>query len=227
MPLTAAFSRSACAIVFPPPWTINAERCGATCARKGNAFDGFRYCPAQCAAGRRQARSTHDRHRREGRPHRCHRTAARQREGRGAGPRPAGLLGLRRDPHPSRQVVHPRALRAHDQAQPAPRDGARVGGEAHLHGRGRDRARLGHDREVHRPRRDAHAHPCRSRSQGRPARLRRREGADRQVQMGDRPRDLRHAAGGPDQQSRHRRADDRGFEERRNGGWRCAQLRQR
>ena len=87
------------------------------------------------------------------------RDARRQREGRGAGQRPAGLLGLRRDPHPSRQVLHPRPLRAHHQAQPAPRDGARVGGEAHLHGRGRDRARLGDHREMHQPRRHAHAPP--------------------------------------------------------------------
>ena len=84
-----------------------------------------------------------------------------------------------------------------------------------------------HHREMHQPRRHAHAHPCRGRSQGRPARLRRREGADRQVQVGDRPRDLRHAAGGPDQQSRHRRADGRGAEERRDGRRRGAQLRHR
>ena len=67
----------------------------------------------------------------------------------------------------------------------------------------------------------------RGRSQGRPARLRGREGADRQVQVGDRPRDLRHAAGRPDQQSRHRRADDRRAEERRHRRRRGAQLRQR
>ena len=64
-------------------------------------------------------------------------------------------------------------------------------------------------------RHDAHAHARRGRSRHRPARARRRAAADRGVRLGDRSRDLRLPAGRPAQQSRHRRADGRGPEERR------------
>ena len=114
-----------------------------------------------------------------------------------------------------------------DQALSASRHGAGLGRQAQLHGRGRHRARSGHDREVHRPRRHPHAHPCRGRSQGRAARARRRQGADRPLPLGDRPRNLRHAAGGPDQQSRHRRADGRSPQGGRHRGRCSAQLRHR
>ena len=80
---------------------------------------------------------------------------------------------------------------------------------------------------MHQPRRDPHAPSLRGRPEDRPARFRGREGLGRQVQVGNRHRALRHAAGGPDQQSRHRRTDGRRPEERRAGGRRRPQLRQR
>ena len=83
------------------------------------------------------------------------------------------------------------------------------GGEEDLHGRGRSRAREGNAGELHQAWRDAHAHACRGRPRRRHARLRRRAGAGRRIQMGDRHRALRVSAGGPHQQSRHRRAAGR------------------
>ena len=53
------------------------------------------------------------------------------------------------------------------------------------------------------------------------------QGPDRPLSLGDRPRDLRHAAGGTDQQSRHRRAHGRRAEERRDRRRRGAELRHR
>ena len=94
---------------------------------------------------------------------------------------------------------------------------AREGGQEDLHGRGRSRPRARDAGELHQARRDAHAHACRGRSRRRHARLRGRAGAGRRIQMGDRHRAVRVSAGGPDQQSRHRRAAGRRPEARRQG----------
>ena len=132
-----------------------------------------------------QAGSADRRYRREGRAHRRHRLGARRRrQGAGAGGRPAGLLGLRRNAHPSRQVLHPGPLRPRTEALPASGDGAGLGREAHLHGRGRDRTRRRHHREVHLHGATRMRHPCRGRSQGRAARPGRREGPDRPLYAG-------------------------------------------
>ena len=127
--------------------------------------------------------------------------------------RPARVARLRRDPHPPRQVVHPRPLQGREGR---PRRGDRRGRRA--------------EEDVHRRRTSTPAPSARSRKAilngtthmrthlevdpgiG----LRGLEGvlpADRRVQVGDRPRDLRLPAGGPAQQSRHRRADGRGAED--------------
>src|SRR5260370_623322 len=93
--------------------------------RNGGDGDGFRSRSARRTAPREQAGPADHRHRRQGWPHRRHRTQARwQRKARDEGRRPARLRRLRRHTHPSRQVVHPGALRAHKEAQPSPRDGA-------------------------------------------------------------------------------------------------------
>ncbi len=93
-----------------------------TAKRAGN---GFRPCATRRAPSRQQAGSAGGRHRREGRPHRRHRLRAfRHRQGAGASRQPAGLLGLRRDAYPSRQVLHPRTLRPREEALSAPGDGA-------------------------------------------------------------------------------------------------------
>ena len=55
--------------------------------------------------------------------------------------RPARRAGLRRDPHPSRQVLHPRPLRRRDEALAGSADRAGRDGEARLHRRGCRRAR--------------------------------------------------------------------------------------
>ena len=132
-----------------------------------------------------------------------------------------------RDPHPSRQVVHPRPLRRRRPSGPAPRHGAGVGRQARFYGRGRHRPRRGHHREVHphgATRMRTHVEVDIPRSG---CAARRREGADRPLPLGDRSGDLRHAAGGLDQQSRHRRADGGRAEDRRHRGRRRAQLRHR
>ena len=92
-----------------------------------------------------------------------------------------------------------------------PGGGDRRGRQAEeaVHGRGRLRQRQGHAGEGDPQRHDAHAHAAGGRSRHRPARARRRAAADRGVQVGDRPGDLHLPAGGPAQQSRHRRADGR------------------
>ena len=87
--------------------------------------------------------------------------------------------------------------------------------EEGVHAGGRLQPRQAHAGERHPQRHHAHAHAARGRSRHRPARPRRRAAADRRIQMGDRHRDLHLPAGGPAQQSRHRRADGRGAEERR------------
>ena len=87
--------------------------------------------------------------------------------------------------------------------------------------RARDAGRL------HQARHDAHAHACRGRPADRAARVRGRAGAGRRIQVGDRHRALRDAAGGPHQQSGHRRADGRKPEARREGRRRSAELRHR
>ena len=81
-----------------------------------------------------------DRHRHRRGPHRRDRARARRRRARHRPRRPAGHAGLHRDPHPSRQVLHPRPLQGREGR---PRGGDRRGrqGEEGVHARGRLRAR--------------------------------------------------------------------------------------
>ena len=91
---------------------------------------------------------------------------------------------------------------------------------------GRLRARQAHAGESDPQRHHAYAHASRGRSRHRAARARRRAAAGRGIHMGDRPRDLHLPAGGPAQQSGHRRADGRGARARRPRGRRRALHRQ-
>ena len=109
------------------------------------------------------------------------------------------------DPHPSRQVAHPRALQG-----PARRPGGgdRGGGQAEeaVYGGRRlraakvtlEKAILNGTRTCARSWRSIPASASRGRGRAAP---------DRGVQVGDRPGDLHLPAGGPAQQPRHRRAD--------------------
>ena len=178
---------------------------------------------AQCPRDRERGR--HDRHRHRQGPHRRHPAAARSRR-RDARPRRApGDAGLHRDPHPPRQVAHPGALQGRARR---PRGGDRRGRQAEevVHRRGRLQQGEAHPGEGHPQRHHAHAHATRGRPRHRLARAGGRAAADRGVQVGDRSGDLHLPAGGPAQQSRHRRADARGPEERRIGGRRRALHRQ-
>ena len=146
-----------------------------------------------------------------GRPDRRHRAAApdpmrrvRTLDGR------LVAAGLCRDPHPSRQVLHPRSLP--DRARHAgggDRRGRRR--QARLHRGRRLRARPAHAGKGDPAGHDAHAHPCRGRSAHRPAQLRGDPAAEARLCLGDRSRDLRVSAGGPDQRSRHRGTAGRGL----------------
>ena len=102
----------------------------------------------------------------------------------GTARRPAGAARLRRDAHPSRQVLHPGSLphREHGHAAGGDRRGRR--GQARLHRGGRLRARPAHAGEGDPAGHDAHAHPCRGRSAHRPQAASTRSGSSSRTMPG-------------------------------------------
>ncbi|CAA9223052.1 MAG: Cytosine deaminase, partial [uncultured Craurococcus sp.] len=146
--------------------------------------------------------------------------------GGGGGGRPARLAGLRGNAHPPGQDLHHRPLRLRG-GQGAPGDGARLGREAHLHGGGRGGPRDPHPGEVHHPRHHPDADARGGGPEGGPAGIRGRAEPGEALRLGNRHRDMRDAAGGADQQSRHGRADGGRPGERRDRGGRGAELRHR
>ena len=135
-------------------------------------------------------------------------------------------------PVSSRRHIHLDKSRIIDRCAPQERAHAEPGqgrdtAQGEHVGRGR-RTRAAHTLEqLHRARHHARAHAGRGRSRHRHARLRGGALADRRLQVGDRHRDVRVSAGGPDQLSRDRRAAGGGAEARRQGDRRRAALRHR
>ena len=110
------------------------------------------------------------------------------------------LSWLCRNPHPSRQILHHRPLRAGGRP-PGQCRAARRRGEARLHGRGRLCPRVAHAGEVHQARHDPDAHAPGTRCRGGDAQLRGDRGVAARLRLGHRHRDLRLPAGRADQQS--------------------------
>ncbi len=178
----------------------------------GAVADAARSRPARRA--HRRPRGRHRRHRSRRRTHRRHRDKHCHRRSRGEARRAAGVSGLRRDPYPSRQVLHSRPLpRRARHAEGSHRPGRR--GQTRLHRRGRLCARLPHPRKGDRARHDTDAHACRGRSAHRAEELRCCPTAQAGLCLGDRPRHLRVSAGRAAQRSRHRGTARRGVRARR------------
>ena len=112
--------------------------------------------------------------------------------------RPAGDPGLRRDPHPSRQVLHSRPLPAASRAPCRKRSPQVARRQARLHRGRRLCPRPAHAGEGDRAGHHPDAHPCRGRSARRAQELQRDPAARARLCLGDRSADLRLPAGGPD-----------------------------